>query len=251
VESNCAKLLRESQLFEIITKDQYFAALDDEITRKRMEAAPRGAIDLKHTQDAWVLHQLRDANGLRILEIGGGYLRALRTIAGNNEVWNLDDFHDDTGSPHRGRKIPTPTDWKLVLNRLGSFSTELPDDYFDVVVSISVVEHIPADVHGLFWKDHSRVMKPGGAAYHAIDFYAGDEPMTQNEERLELLLRSYKQAGLRLREPATIERPLRFRSRYASNPDYGMWIWNHASPSLVRRRSNCQSISLGVILTRG
>ena len=235
----------------MITKDDYFAALDDDVTRQRMESTQRAAIDLKHIQDAWVLHQLKDAKGLRILEIGGGYLRALRTIAAHNEIWNLDDFGDDAGSIRQGRKVPTPTDWKLVRGKLGTFVSDLAGEYFDVVVSISVVEHVHgADAQDLFWRDHARVMKTGAIAYHAIDFYVADEPEVHTEDRLDLLLRSFESAGLKLREPVEIERPLRFRSRYASNTDYGMWLWNKAVPRLALRRSYSQSVSLGVVLEK-
>lgn len=234
----------------IITKAEYFAALDDEKTAAVLGQTNRQTMDLKHLQDAWVLHRLRDAAGLRILEIGGGHSRALRHIADANEIWNLDDFGND-GTQQLNRKIPKTPGVKIVAEKLGVYSRALPDSYFDLVVSISVVEHIPFSVYPDFWRDHARVMKTGGRALHAIDMYVGDSPDPAVEHRLDELAAAWASAGLDVADDLPLERPVVFRSHFASNPDHGMWFWNKISPNLIAKRSVVQSVSLGAVLRKG
>ena len=54
---------------------------------------------------------------------------------------------------------------------IGSFDKDLPDAYFDLVFSISVVEHINEgdDVLQNILNDIDRVLKPGGYSVHCID----------------------------------------------------------------------------------
>ena len=48
---------------------------------------------------------------------------------------------------------------------------------FDVVFSISVVEHVgTAEELAAFHEDQLRILKPGGMFIHAIDLYLEDEP---------------------------------------------------------------------------
>src|SRR3546814_1705979 len=64
----------------------------------------------------------------------------------------------------------------LLRKTMGSFAPELEDDYFDLAFSISVIEHIPYKALDDFWRDHARVLAPGGLAIHTIDLYLGDMP---------------------------------------------------------------------------
>lgn len=246
-----SKSAKRIEMFHIITKNEYFEALDDEKTRAKIDSLKYAVIDLKHIQDAWVLYNLRDAKGLKILEIGGGYSRALRTIANDNEMWNLDDF-GDRGTSRHGRKIPKFENIKHVLDNLGNFSRELPDGYFDVIVSISVVEHILHNEFPNFWGDHARLMKDNGIALHAIDFYIEDKKNNHVEKRIDVLQQSLFTAGLTLVTDPEFERPLVFRSNFASNPDLGMWYWSSMSKdlSLNKNRTRMQSVSLGVCISK-
>lgn len=57
------------------------------------------------------------------------------------------------------KKFPQGTFKSMNIPPLG----ELPDNYFDVVVSFQVIEHIENDL--LYLKEIHRVLKPGGTAY--------------------------------------------------------------------------------------
>lgn len=229
-------------MFDFIHKSTYWADLDAPLVAARLERTKREMICLKHVQDAWVLGRLDDVRGLRILEAGGGWGRVLRTLDGN-ERWNLDV---DAGPGRTSRdKLRRSSEFKLVNALLGDFSQDLPDSYFDVVFSISVMEHIPQERIADYWADHARVMKPGAVGYHAIDFYLDDDASERVEKRIDGYLAGLDAAGLEFIEAPAIERPASFRCAYATTPDLAMRHWNSISPA-VKGRHLRQSVSLGL-----
>lgn len=125
--------------------------------------------DLKDYQDALVYTFIRDnmPHGSRLLEVGGGDSRVLRALADNYECWNLDPF-DGGGN---GLTRPVKGNWKLVEDHIGDFSSKLYPDYFDLVFSISVFEHLSgvlADCQRVRL-DIARVLRVGGWSLHAVD----------------------------------------------------------------------------------
>jgi ubiquinone/menaquinone biosynthesis C-methylase UbiE len=57
---------------------------------------------------------------------------------------------------------------RYFLANAGDYSREVPDDYFDVVYSVSVLEHVPADRMRDVFMDMIRVTKPGGLLLHNV-----------------------------------------------------------------------------------
>lgn len=107
----------------------------------------------------------------KILEIGGGFSRVLQHYGHHmtHECWNLDKFEGLGNGP---KVLPPNPRYKIVPAYIGEFASELPDEYFDLVFSASVLEHIPED-EALFKNildDMQRVLKPGGHSMHCIDF---------------------------------------------------------------------------------
>ncbi len=54
---------------------------------------------------------------------------------------------------------------------LGSFDSKLPSDYFDMVFSVSVIEHVPLVEYEAFFADMHRILKPGGVHIHSYDVW--------------------------------------------------------------------------------
>jgi SAM-dependent methyltransferase len=103
-----------------------------------------------------------------MLEIGGGYSRILPFFKDEIEGWNLDKFEGVGNGP---KQIPKDHEYILVTENLGVFDDRLPDEYFDLVFSISVLEHInePDDILQNIMRDIDRILKPGGYSVHCID----------------------------------------------------------------------------------
>jgi SAM-dependent methyltransferase len=64
---------------------------------------------------------------------------------------------------------------KMVDSLMGENNPELPDSYFDLVFSVSVLEHIPKDALSSAVADMHRILKPNGLFLHSLDLKRGKE----------------------------------------------------------------------------
>jgi hypothetical protein len=129
------------------------------------------ASQLKVYQDLLVLAFIKEniPKGSRILDVGGAESRILKHLYKDYECWNIDKL-EGLGS---GRTSLDPAGrYRLVRDYMGNFNPELPDNYFDLVFSISALEHTPkTDPQSLtsLRDDLNRVLKPGGYSLHCFD----------------------------------------------------------------------------------
>jgi SAM-dependent methyltransferase len=57
----------------------------------------------------------------------------------------------------------------------------LPSGFFDLVFSVSVIEHVPTDLLPSFHKDVLRILRPGGVQIHSYDrHWGGDVQLMKN-----------------------------------------------------------------------
>lgn len=225
-------------MLDVIRKAEYFQWWEREL-------ANRSFHELKGTQDAWVLSRLSHLSGARIAEIGGGHSRVLPKLSHSNECWNIEKFEGVGGGPKSVQKQANVT---LIDTYLGDFDSRLPNSAFDVVFSVSVVEHVPEDRLRAFFLDGARLLKPGGMFLHAIDLYVLDAPHQRNEvvDRYARIADD-PEMKLKLLEPASVDSKITFRSEYASNSDGTLAQWNQIAPHLRSVREIAQSISLRAI----
>lgn len=166
-----------------------------------------------------------------------------------NECWNAEKYEGKGAGPKDQAEL---SNINTVSTYLGGFGEELPNSYFDVVFSISVVEHVPNDVLPAFFDDIARVLKPGGSSYHAIDLYLFDESRKNLDhahdhgQRVELYQNAYRtgESGMHWRETPKINRDLVFATDFATNSDRTMLLWNKIAPRLSDMRAIAQSVSL-------
>ncbi|GFO53238.1 hypothetical protein GMSM_02450 [Geomonas sp. Red276] len=147
----------------------YFAGRDLELYGA---PADPSQCDLKVYQDLLVYSFIRNnvPPGARILEVGGGASRVLRALKEDYECWNLDKL-EGVGNGPVGIEVDG---FRLVREYLGSFTPELPDGYFDLVFSISALEHVPESEENFarINRDLDRLLKPGGWSLHCFDVVA-------------------------------------------------------------------------------
>ncbi len=126
--------------------------------------------DLKVYQDLFVYSFIKDylPKGSKILEIGGGESRVIKTLSNDYEFWNLDMLE---GAGHGPTEIDLQGNFILVKNNIGNFSKKLQDGFFDLVFSISVIEHFPEEEEKLsqIFADMKRVTKADGYWVHCVD----------------------------------------------------------------------------------
>jgi ubiquinone/menaquinone biosynthesis C-methylase UbiE len=125
--------------------------------------------DMKLYQDYLTYCFIRNnvAPGSKILEVGGGDSRILKIFSDEYECWNVDKFEGLDGGPINF----TSLHYRIVYDYVGSFNQELPDAYFDLVFSLSALEHTPDDqtIRVNILNDVNRVLKPGCASFHCFD----------------------------------------------------------------------------------
>ena len=116
----------------------------------------------------------------RVLEVGHGAGSFIFQIFKDNkdiEFWGLDDEVKDSAVSAEDlekMKIWNPH-VKFVSGLLGANLKELPENYFDLVFSVSVIEHVPHENLDDVFKDTYRILKPGGIVAHSYDvFYSQD-----------------------------------------------------------------------------
>lgn len=131
--------------------------------------------DLKVYQDLFVYAFIKENidKGSKILEVGGGESRILEYFKNDYECWNLDEFKGLGNGP-----LDYKTDGiNTVYDLAGNFNPELKFEYFDLVFSISALEHSPVndfDTYRNILIDMNRVLKKGGYSLHTIDQCAED-----------------------------------------------------------------------------
>ena len=223
-------------MLDIIQKDEYFDWLSQNIADRKNHS-------LKGIQDGWALSLFREKRDLTIAEVGGGNSRVLKKLGENNEGWNIDKFEGVGQGP---TEMLALAGVKVVRTYLGDFDPAIPNGYFDVVFSVSVVEHVPSQKLEDFFADCYRILKPGGIMAHAIDLYIFDSV----NDRLRIIDQyrtAVEKQGFIWHAAPTIDKSATFQCSYASNSDITMHEWNQVVPSLQTIRETAQSVSIKLI----
>ncbi len=224
-------------MFDFVRKDALFAVLDRGLPKKLKTTPP---FNMKTTQDCVVYGFLEDARDMDIAEIGGGKSRLLKAISAGNRCVNIEPFDGRDGGPAKPVRLAGV---KNIRALLGENSADIEDESFDIVFSISVVEHIPLQQLDAFFDDGMRILRPGGLWLHAIDAYLGDEPDRTVDQRVNIY-RQWAAAPGRTEPVGEIfAGPAVFSADMASNPDNVMHAWTVAAPQLAGLRKNAQGVT--------
>jgi ubiquinone/menaquinone biosynthesis C-methylase UbiE len=126
--------------------------------------------DLKRYQDLLVFSFIRRnvPKGSKILEVGGGQSRILARLSKEYECWNVDKLEGVGNGP----KVAQQDNVTLIKSYIGDFSKDIPSSYFDLVFSVSALEHVPESDLQFFTHildDINRIMRPNGTSIHAFD----------------------------------------------------------------------------------
>lgn len=231
-------------MLRFVTKEHYWNSLDNGIENKIKRINPW---HLKSIQDAVVADYLVGTSGKKVAEIGGGDTRILEWLASNNEVFNIETFEGEGNGPigkieHNGVNN--------IYCMVGDSENHIEPESFDIIFSVSVVEHIPNDELKNFVDDCWRILKPGGIMIHAVDMYVGSdsdvEPGRYNMERLNLYNQPFDADCFHPLEKIDIpmDKFPSFQTTFATNPDSMMRNWNRMVPQLAKLRAKAQSVSL-------
>ncbi len=235
-------------MLKFVTKEEYWDALDQGVDE--MLGVSDMDWQLKNIQDVALASYVMNEKGFKIAEIGGGNSRLLPMLAKNNKVYNIDRFDGTNNGPVGEPEL----DGVQTINCfIGDSKGVIDSASFDLVFSISVVEHISIDDLPDFMADCHRILKPGGKMYHAIDVYLTEEDFMHDERpwfrralgRVKFYLSLFEGKFEPLEKPRVKFRDqLRFKPIYATNPDNIMYEWNRRQPLLKEVRKNAQLVTL-------
>lgn len=224
-------------MLDIITKKEYFQWLDKDYVIRRDGC-------LKDIQDGFIISILQDYQGKRVAEMGGAYCRVMRDFYHSMECWNIDklNFKDKVPKVFREGSI------KHINSYIGDFSEELPADYFDLVFSISVLEHIKKDDMTNVFLDIFRILKSGGKSYHAVDMFLGAAVESNTHVinyRLKNFLQLVEETGFQLIEPGIMDvEQAASNPAYAANSDHISHRWCREKPELRKQLEVKQVVSV-------
>jgi SAM-dependent methyltransferase len=224
-------------MFDFVRKRDLWQLIDE---GARNEFPPKGQYELKSAQDLAVYGLLRGSEALAIAEVGGGNSRLLGALAARNRCVNIDKFEGLGNGPI---DAGATSGVEVVHAYLGEFDPVLKPESFDVVFSISVVEHVETPRLDLFHRDLLRVLKPTGRFIHAIDMYIADEVSEYQVDRYERY-REWVSDGTAEPLGAIRGEPPVFECSMASNPDNVLYSWGVTVPALRDLREEAQSVSL-------
>jgi hypothetical protein len=133
---------------------------------------------LKGFDYGWLLASHTWNRAEKVLDVGGAYSPLPLYIQQHYgcETWVADDFGMDVNDTFWTRHkqpqeyIALHPQVKFVLERVGDpLQSSLSQEYFDIVYSISVLEHVPYELTPAVWKHLGLLVRPGGELIHAID----------------------------------------------------------------------------------
>jgi len=107
----------------------------------------------------YILEYMKRFRPARVLEIGAGMSMFFsdRCRELGLEYWMCDDGHfysDEAIQKHTNRQGTT-----FIYGQVGQYLEALPANYFDLILSVSVVEHVPLENLNDFYSDIRRMIK--------------------------------------------------------------------------------------------
>lgn len=161
--------------------------------RYRPSNLKEGQCVLKALGYAHILEQIERHQPSRVLEVGHGPASLLFETLKDSpvELWGLDDYTGTYGTlseqytefrnRHQHRRF--------VKGLLGGGASGLPLNYFDMVCSVSVLEHVPEkNLNNLFGEIHD-VLRVCGRSVHSVDMFRNRNPRSFYDAHLKSGLR--------------------------------------------------------------
>lgn len=182
--NKCARWLEEDlRRDDIKAITDPLGALKAELTQKRLRFTNTAGNFLAreyHTgsergklwEDSWVIRHADINPGYKVLDVGGAstafsfYLASLGC-----HVVIVDNDWANCGTLFNADYVAKRMRWRLqALDHDVQKPLPFPDDYFDRVFSICVLEHLPCRIRQFLMKEIGRVLKPGGIAGFTVDY---------------------------------------------------------------------------------
>ncbi|MCU0390870.1 MAG: class I SAM-dependent methyltransferase [Thermoflexibacter sp.] len=150
----------------------------EELMQFHDEKVPFADWGIKGHNRPFILKNCSFQPNMKVVEVGGAYSDLPQYIAQNYgcEVHVIDDFGVESGEPlwsrwgSREELMQKNPDVKYIFERVGNVSNpNIPLDYYDVIFSVSTIEHIPPTAMYDVFTHLGKMLKKGGMMVHCID----------------------------------------------------------------------------------
>ncbi|SFE77462.1 class I SAM-dependent methyltransferase [Thermoflexibacter ruber] len=150
----------------------------EELMRFHDEKIPFSDWGIKGHNRPFILKNCHFQQGMKVVEVGGAYSDLPQYIAQNYdcEVHVIDDFGVESGEPlwnrwgSREELMQKNPNVKYIFERVGNIhNPNIPLDYYDVIFSVSTLEHIPPTAMYDVFTHMGKMLKKGGIMVHCID----------------------------------------------------------------------------------
>jgi len=143
----------------------------DVTLRPRYDALLEGGSYLKKIGYLFVIGQIEELRPRRILEFGHARSRLFEIFGDQCEMWGVDEdvpyISEEEIAVFR-KKHEEQHGARFIKGKIGEVEG-LPDNYFDMVCSVSVVEHIPLKKLNDVYREIAGILKPGGWTVGSYD----------------------------------------------------------------------------------
>jgi SAM-dependent methyltransferase len=221
----------------IYSKTELFAVVSERVEAR--DYFLKSKLRLKTIQDIAAFDAVmkrisaRPGEKFDVADVGGDQSRILPMLiaaAPNVRGSIIDTWSESIGNGTVSRPVPG-AGTSIFECLMGSEQSRelIPDDSFDAVVSISVLEHVPLENLADVFLDCLRVCRPGGIVAHFVDIHLSG---ARDNERGQAYLNALNAA---FNEPETRFDDWQFKPSYASNPDDVMFKWGRSKNNMARR----------------
>jgi hypothetical protein len=150
-----------------------------ELMEMHRKGVPFADWGIKGHNRPFILENCQFKSGMKVVEIGGAYSDLPQYIATQFgcEVHVIDDFGVESGEAEmwsrwgeREALLQRNPDVRYIFDRAGNFaSTQIPLNYYDLIFTVSTLEHVPAEAMADVFRHMEQMLKPGGTMVHCID----------------------------------------------------------------------------------
>lgn len=138
----------------------------------------------------WIVQQLHDIRGKTMLDIGTGISPIPLFLAREGAKIVTVDHHNVIRKLDEDRNLWNEWgffDYSVLDKSIQSFNSGIesltfPNNYFDIVYSISTIEHIPANIRRQIWVNANSWMKRGSQLVLTVDLIRGTKHLWNYDE---------------------------------------------------------------------
>lgn len=230
-------------MFIIPTMDEYFRLARND--RRRLNVSAKVLKEYGTMKCIEFISELRAEKGrpLRILEMGHGFAPdVLVHFQDTDEVWGVDENQGlhyfkniDWNARFEREVLAHCPNVKFVRGLVGSqeFPADLPENYFDVILSISILEEVPQELLGVIIPAASKLLATDGWLIGTHDLSGRMLP-----GRYQAFLEAHDQAGLTIAGAVAvseIEASIDWQQVVLENPLSVMLYYQGHIPEDVRK----------------